>query len=145
MKMGWLYTNRQKGISNFDFFSKRFNYENENGYCKLLKACTKKYREVYCLFEVFNAKSNTVTRFIVVCLTQWHPKSYYNFGYKEIEETMGPYQMDCPVSYINECTEPMNEYSAKWREAIIAKDIEKKENKARIKKYNEYLQANYVN
>lgn len=41
-----------------------------------------------------------------------------DWGYKPIEESMGPVQMDCPVSYLDEADEPPNEYAREWRAAV---------------------------
>jgi hypothetical protein len=39
-------------------------------------------------------------------------------GYKDMDETMGPYYYDCPAAWLDMCTAPLNEYSRAWRETV---------------------------
>lgn len=39
------------------------------------------------------------------------------WGYKDIDESMGPCYYDCPISYLDGATEPMNEDAAEWRKS----------------------------
>lgn len=41
---------------------------------------------------------------------------YFNFGYKDIPETMGPNKYDCPVSILNLLTSTDSEWANEWRE-----------------------------
>ena len=45
-------------------------------------------------------------------------RTIHTGGYKSIEETCGPVDITCPLSYIDACTEPYNEYSRNWREEV---------------------------
>jgi len=42
-------------------------------------------------------------------------KGDYNFGYKDMDETMGPYSYDCPRSILDKLTPTDHEYALKWR------------------------------
>jgi hypothetical protein len=42
------------------------------------------------------------------------------WGYKSVDESMGPIYYDCPVTYLDEATEPANEYAREWREQVRA-------------------------
>lgn len=42
------------------------------------------------------------------------------WGYKDISEEMGPVEDDCPLSLLDLCSEPLNEWSAQWRERVRA-------------------------
>lgn len=53
--------------------------------------------------------------FAVVCLTSTNLKEYYNFSYKEMDETCGPYQFDCPKSILDLLSPTDNEYALEWR------------------------------
>ena len=57
-------------------------------------------------------------RWIILFKLQKHGKNYPYWGYKSIEETCGPVDITCPLSYIDACTEPYNEYSRNWREEV---------------------------
>jgi hypothetical protein len=63
--------------------------------------------------STLNGKS---TKFIGVYLLAKGPEG--SFGYKGMDETMGPYQYACPLSYLDMVDEPMNENSANWREKV---------------------------
>lgn len=53
-------------------------------------------------------------------------------GYKDLDETMGPFYYNCPVSFIRRATDPLNESSANWREKVLGiAEAKKKEAKAR--------------
>lgn len=53
----------------------------------------------------------------VVVLTSVVTKAWYNFGYKEISETMGPQYCDCPKSILDLLTPTDDEYANAWRKA----------------------------
>ena len=57
------------------------------------------------------------TRFLVVYLLQ---RSGGDWGYKDIEESMGPYYYDCPVSYLDAATEPTSDSAREWRAEVRA-------------------------
>lgn len=43
------------------------------------------------------------------------------WGYKGMDESVGPAYYDCPVSFLNEADEPRNEFASQWREKVMAK------------------------
>ena len=51
------------------------------------------------------------------CLTRLDSKEYCNFGYKDMDESCGPYQYDCPVSILNLLSPTEYEYAIEWRKA----------------------------
>ena len=53
--------------------------------------------------------------FAVVFLTRVDNKDYYNFYYKDMDESMCPCEYDCPKSILNLLDETENEYSNEWR------------------------------
>lgn len=50
-----------------------------------------------------------------VFLTATDSKSYYNFSYKDMDETMEPYGYDCPKSVLDCLTPTENETANRWR------------------------------
>ena len=44
----------------------------------------------------------------------------YGWGYKEIDETMGPCELDCPIGMLDRCAAPMGEVAAAWRARVRA-------------------------
>lgn len=73
------------------------------------------------LWVVFEATLEEKTvRNICLFKMQFHTKDYPYWGYKDIDESMGPNEVTCPLSYIDMCTEPTSEYSHEWREEVRA-------------------------
>lgn len=68
----------------------------------------------------------------VIILTSVDMNDYYNFAYKDMDESMLPYQRDCPRSILKLLTPTENENSLKWRELCYA-EIEKKKNPNALK------------
>ena len=61
-------------------------------------------------------QNNTEEVFAVVFLTSTDMKNYFNFSYKDMDETYGPYQYDCPKGILDLLTPTNNEVALKWRE-----------------------------
>ena len=53
--------------------------------------------------------------FAVVFLTNTNSKSAFDFGYKDMDETVGPYKYDCPRSILNLLSPTDNPYALEWR------------------------------
>lgn len=47
------------------------------------------------------------------------------WGHKGVDEAAGPYHYDCPLSLLDRCTDPVNEWSAGWREKVRAHHADK--------------------
>lgn len=62
-----------------------------------------------------------------VCLTSTDMKDYFNFSYKDMDETMGPYNYDCPKGILDLLTPTENEYANNWR-AACRENLAKKNN-----------------
>ena len=52
----------------------------------------------------------------LVCLTGTTTTDYYNFGYKDMDESMGPYNYDCPDRILDLLTKTDSESANEWRE-----------------------------
>ena len=61
--------------------------------------------------------------FAIVCKVRWCRKSKTgeNFGYKDMEESMGPYEDDCPGSILDLLSPTDNEYAQEWRQRCRAR------------------------
>lgn len=55
--------------------------------------------------------------FAVVCLTRWNPKARDGdiFAYKDMDESCGPNECQCPARILDLLTEPANDYARDWR------------------------------
>ena len=41
-----------------------------------------------------------------------------DWGYKPMDESVGPFYWNCPLAYLNEVPDPREGYSTKWRENV---------------------------
>lgn len=74
--------------------------------------------------------------FGIVFLTQVDTKDYYNFSYKDMDETMGPCYYDCPKSILDLLSPTDNEYANNWR-TQCREQIAKKNNPNALNKLPE--------
>lgn len=65
--------------------------------------------------------------FAAIVLTNTNVKDYWNFHYKDMDETCGPYQCDCPKGILDLLTPTENEYANQWR-AACRENLSKKNN-----------------
>lgn len=105
--MGWTFQHRAKGTyTNEQFFREEFP-SLADGFIKVASPNTS---EVYIAYRRPNGE---VTALVI--LTQWVHKDYYNFGYKEMDESAGPAVDSCPASILDILTDPPNEWAKQWR------------------------------
>lgn len=71
----------------------------------------------YAAVEVLSQKTRDV--YAVVVLTSSDKAHGYNFGYKDIDETMGPCECKCPSSILNLLTVTNNQYANEWRNKCV--------------------------
>jgi hypothetical protein len=76
---------------------------------------------------VRNNQTNDV--FAMVVLTSENNKEYYNFYYKEMDETCSPCYYDAPASLLGKLTPTESEYATQWRS-----ECWKKINEGKVKK-----------
>jgi len=131
--MGWTYTYKPKTVSVREFFEERFNYTEENGkYGKILDCAVVNLREAYIAYEIGDAQGKKEV-IAVVCVLDHNPNGCCNFGYKDMDETMGPYRYNCPERILNLLTPTENELAKKWREKCWER-IRAKKARPRLKK-----------
>ena len=64
----------------------------------------------------------------IVVLTARAPRDHFNFGYKLMDETMGPNESHCPAKVLDALSPTDSEYATAWRERCrtnLAKPIPK--------------------
>ena len=107
--MGWTSVNKPKGMSLDEFFDKEFK-------CDSLKFIGKGYTKN--LSEYYRACYNVEkgVYFALVCKIHFG-KGYYNFSYKDMDESEDPYFYNCPkrIMDIIERSQPVNDMSKEWR------------------------------
>lgn len=118
--MGWLYQHKPYGMSASEFLRNEFSNEN----FEVLDVAVVKFREAYIALR--HKKTNEV--FCVICLLDYRPHDYYNFGYKDMDETMHPYAYNCPERILKQLTPTDNENANQWR-AICWERIQRRSKK----------------
>lgn len=114
--MGWTYTYKPKGMSVREFFEERFNYSGEDGsYGRVLDCAVVNLRTAYIAYETGSAQGNRQVA-AIVCDLGYKPNDYCNFGYKDMDETMGPYRYECPERILKLLTPTNHEWAKEWRE-----------------------------
>lgn len=68
---------------------------------------------------------NEQRTFAAVFLTSINMRDYFNFSYKDMDETVGPYEANCPKGILNALSPTDNEFALAWRARCFA-NIDKK-------------------
>ena len=98
-------------------------WEGDNGKCEPVKTAAVG-STVYSAVKRTDKDGKSIV-FGVVFLTHTNSKDYYDFSYKDIEESCGPCQRDCPVGILD-CLSPVDDVyeheesrkrAAEWRQA----------------------------
>lgn len=103
--MGWTYQPRARGQTDRAFFGREFPD------LRILECATVR--------GTFYAAAMHVRRpgeiFALVCLTQRQPSSAFNYGYKDMDETMGPCAAAAPAHVLAALTPTENAHANEWR------------------------------
>jgi hypothetical protein len=108
--MGWLYMQSLGGFKNPKaYLDNQFTC----GVYKVLKSALCGMRTYYA--AVKNHKDGSI--FAVVCLVRYNKRAAdgYIFGYKDMDETMGPCEAECPQAILELLTATDSEYAVQWR------------------------------
>lgn len=114
--MGWTFTHKEVGTSIKSFFETQMNYSDLNGSGKLLD-CKVVNKTAYIAYQRIVEGKTEVFAFIY--LLDYQPKQHFNFGYKDMDETMHPYYYDAPKSILDRLTPTDNDNANKWREECL--------------------------
>jgi len=114
--MGWTGLHRERGTSDLDFFRQEYNDPDNH---KVLDAA----RNGTTVYLAYQSGEEVVG---IVVLTQVSRDPYYNFYYKDMDETMGPYEAKCPERILDQLTPTTDENALRWREDCRAYHVERK-------------------
>lgn len=92
---------------------KVFNWTSENKSVQVIKSAIVG-ATYYAAVEIRESEKEPCVA-AMVCLTNVNRKEYYNFAYKDMSETMGPYENNCPKSILDLLTDTDDEYALAWR------------------------------
>lgn len=122
--MGWLYTHKQKGESIIDFMT-------TSGALRWGDDCPAKYtvlasaligmKTLYAAVERVDKATGERIVWAAVILINYAPTEYHNFGYKDMDESMGPCEDDCPEKILKLLTPTEHHYAIEWRNRCWAK------------------------
>lgn len=103
---------------------KRLTWEDSNGKRRVLRSALVAMREYYAAVEhVAPDGTRTVwAAMFVVALSR--TRYEVSWGYKDMDESCGPYYFNCPAAILDLLTDPCNEAAANWRKecrAVIAR------------------------
>lgn len=121
--MGWTWSNAE------------IRYKNGKGYIAKKELCDALYTHngdkhkievlkssmvgstYYAAIKLINKETGHKEVFAAICLTSTNLKDYYNFGYKDMDETCGPCQCNCPKGILDLLTPTTSEYANEWRKS----------------------------
>lgn len=117
--MGWLVPH---GASRRDLITELTPTERlqGEGVFRTLRHCCRG-NVLYALHE--SGKTAETKKWIGVYLLQRFENGW---GYKDMDESMGPNYYLCPVSYLDEADEPCNDYARQWRKDCRTTAVERK-------------------
>ena len=117
--MGWTTLHRDKGTSDREFFEREFpTMLGTNG--KIVKCATVRNVFYAAVRNHDDAPYLPGQTWALVVLIQ-RTRGDYNFGYKEMDETVGPNANDCPAAILDLLSPTDNEWALEWRASCRAK------------------------
>lgn len=90
------------------------NYDNDNVKIEVLKSAMKGSVYYAAIKRLDKTNGNSIV-FGAVFLTSTDRRSWCDFGYKDMDETCGPYESECPKSILDMLSETDNKYALEWR------------------------------
>lgn len=121
--MGWTYTFRGNTPVK-EFLASRVNCENEHAKWQVQDIALVKMRTAYLAVEIIRRNQetgtlDTTTREVValVFLLDYRPNDRdFDAGYKDMDETMGPCESECPERILQLLTPTTHENALAWRQ-----------------------------
>ena len=115
--MGWLYM-RSLGshAGPRQYLDAQFTFDQPGARCRVLRSALLRLRTYYAAIErVFENGDRSVSA--IVCLVRYNPndREGYVFGYKDMDEVMGPVESECPEAILDLLTPTNGEYALAWR------------------------------
>ena len=120
--MGWLFMQSLKGHAGpRAYLDAQFTFKRETVRCRVLRSALVSMRTYYAAVETVTPdRGRRVCA--IVCLVKYNPRDPegYVFGYKDMDETMGPHASACPPAILDVLTPTDNAYVLAWRERCRA-------------------------
>ncbi|MGJ0454321.1 MAG: DUF6927 domain-containing protein [Methylocystis sp.] len=116
--MGWLYMQSLKGHAGpRQYLDAQFTFERPDATSKVLRSALVGSNVYYAAVEQLRVASGEREVWAAICLVRYNPRDRegYIFGYKNAEESMGPYECECPKSILDLLTPTDRPYAQQWR------------------------------
>lgn len=97
--MGWTTTHVPKGKAG-EYLRDLFHTDNDTVKMELVQGAFRSFKEYYAAVRTTIKATGESYVWACVVLVNYYPHDYHNFGYKDMDETMGPYSYNCPVSIL---------------------------------------------
>ena len=116
--MGWLYMQSLGGhYGPRQYLDAQFTFTRPELTSKVLRSALVGMRVYYAAIEHVRRETNERIVFAAVCLIRYNPRDRegYIFGYKDMDETVGPNESDCPEAILDLLTPTEYPYAQAWR------------------------------
>jgi hypothetical protein len=116
--MGWLYMSSMGGHRTpRDYLDAQFACTTPGLRRTILRSAVVKMHTYYAALEIIHPDQPREV-VAIVCLVRYNPRNRdgYVFGYKDMDETMGPRETECPVAILDLLTPTTSEDTNEWRE-----------------------------
>lgn len=110
--MGWSFMRKPTDVK--QYLSDLMTWENEHGACRPVEVKIVRLNTLYAAVERLDKRTGEREVGAVVILLKY-TRDYFNFGYKDMGEEMGPYEAHCPASILDKLTPTDSEYANEWR------------------------------
>jgi hypothetical protein len=127
--MGWTYTYKRKGEPILDFFISHgvLSWPDDcPATYRVLDSALVRMKTFYAAVERIDKTTGEREVWAAVILCNYAPKDRYNFGWKDMDETMGPCETECPERILKLLTPTESKYAQEWREACWKRIHDKK-------------------
>lgn len=112
--MGWTYFDKPAGEKTADYIKRTLTWEHGGVKNTCLDVAIVKLRTAYAAVETVRPDGTREVWASVWLLD--YPRNYrFNFGYKDMDESMGPCEDECPERILKLLTPTDHEYAQKWR------------------------------
>jgi hypothetical protein len=116
--MGWLFMSTLGGYASPKaYLDAQFTFENGDGTSEIVASALVNIRTWYAACRQVQRKTGKAEVFALVCLVKYNPRDREGmiFGYKNMSETMGPCEAECPARILDLLTPTTNEHALAWR------------------------------
>lgn len=107
--MGWVYTTKRRGETVREFFEREFAGT-------IVDCAVVNMRTAYIAYTPRGMDAVVG----IICLLDYRPNEALNFGYKDMDEDMGPYEAECPERILKLLTPTSHPAALRWRERCRA-------------------------